>query len=114
GFGVGSRLQIDDELVHVLAIASSTATVLRGVDGSTAASHASGAVVYPAPRWTNIAVHQAMQDEIRSWQTVLFKVDTVEFDVSVNGERAWDWTPTDSLFLLHADFFPSTLPDDLR
>lgn len=52
-FAVGQLLRIEDEYLHVLAIAGDALTVARGVNGTTAASHAAG---------TPIAVYQVPGD----------------------------------------------------
>lgn len=44
----GHLLRIDDEWMEVVGVATNTVTVIRGVNGSTAATHALAAVVY---RW---------------------------------------------------------------
>ncbi|MFN8372565.1 MAG: hypothetical protein U0694_06775 [Anaerolineae bacterium] len=43
---VGHLLKIDEEYLRVLAISSNTLTVLRGVNGSTAAQHSLNAPIY--------------------------------------------------------------------
>jgi hypothetical protein len=112
GFGAGSRLEIEDELVYVRSITGSTATVIRAVDNTTAASHADGTQVHANPRWPLVDIYDAMKDEIRSWMPHLFAASSIEFAVtSGNARRGWDWTPTDDLFLLGATVYPTSATD---
>jgi hypothetical protein len=109
GFGAGARLEIEDELVYVRSISGSTATVIRAVDNTTAASHADAVQVHANPRWPLVDIYDAMKDEIRSWMPHLFAADQIEFTMSAGAERrGWDWTPTTDLFLLGATVYPTT------
>lgn len=44
-FAIGQTILVDSEQLHVTAIATNTLTVVRGANGTTAASHTSGAAI---------------------------------------------------------------------
>lgn len=46
GFDVGQIIKIDNELMHVAHVGASTITVVRGENGSTAATHLISSVIY--------------------------------------------------------------------
>lgn len=81
---VGAFLSVDDELVYVRSknAATKQVTVLRGQRGSTAATHADGALVEVNPRFPRFRVRRALQDEIRSWPDSVFRVAAVNLDTS--------------------------------
>jgi len=59
------------------------ATVIRGIDGSTAATHDSGVVVRPNPTWSNFDISQAINDELVDLSSPvngLFRVRSIDFD----------------------------------
>lgn len=81
GIQRGALLAIDLEVIHVWSVASLTATVKRGMMGSTAASHADDALVYVNPRFTDWQILQALNDELAalsSPENALFRVRTVD------------------------------------
>lgn len=81
----GSYVCVDLEIVYVWAVISATSktfTVQRGMQGSTAASHADGALAYVNPRFSDFAVLQAINadlDDLSSPTNGLFKTATIEF-----------------------------------
>ena len=84
-FHDGVRLSIGLEDIYVVdvATAGTSATVIRGVDGSTAAAHTAPATVHINPVWTNWQIAQAVNDELHSLSaptTGLFRIRTVDFD----------------------------------
>lgn len=46
-----SLIEVDSEVLHVLSVASTTATVWRAARGTTAATHSNGAAVKVYPEW---------------------------------------------------------------
>lgn len=79
----GSVIDIGFELMYVTSWqeGNRTATVIRGLYGSGAASHAVTDLVRVNPRITTVAMLDAMRDEIRSWDEQVFDVeaDVVSF-----------------------------------
>ena len=74
----GTILEIDQELMYCTALdtVNNTVTVVRGVRGTTADSHDSGAIVKIAPVFTRLAVFDAIKDQINNLFPTLFAVDT--------------------------------------
>lgn len=91
---VGAIIECDAERMIVTSFESTnTLNVIRGVDGTTAATHSSGAVVWVEPVVGLAEIIDAMRDEIRSWPTTLFqeasttlsfgsKISTVDLGIS--------------------------------
>lgn len=84
-FVENSRLSVGLEDVYVTGVATGggSATVVRGVYGSVAASHSAGDQVLINPAWSNWDVAQAVNDEIADLSSPvngLFRVRSVEFD----------------------------------
>ena len=88
GFREGSVIEIDSELMYVWesATATKTLTVQRGYDGTTAASHTSGALATVNPRFPRQQMLDALNsdiDDLSSTVNGLFRV--VAQDISYNG-----------------------------
>jgi hypothetical protein len=88
GINVGSRLSVDLEDVYVYAVSqgTKTATVGRGDNGSTAATHSDGAKVLVNPRFSDYEIFAAINHELQvlsSPSNGLFQVKTV--DLTYNG-----------------------------
>lgn len=64
GIDSGSYIALDLEVIYVLSIAGNTATVLREMLGSTAASHAAGTLVYVNPKFSKWSMFNAINSEI--------------------------------------------------
>lgn len=78
----GHILSCDMEVVFVESVTSGVATVVRGWQGSTPASHAAGAVVFVAPRFTKFDIGQAINDEIKDLSSPyngLYRLGTATF-----------------------------------
>lgn len=87
----GAWLGIGLEKMHVwdYDAGTKTATVQRAMDGSLAAQHEAGDLVYIHPRWTRYEMAVALQDEIRSWPTSLYAIGA--YDLSVTStQRDYD------------------------
>ena len=80
----GTYAEIDDELVYVAAATLPTVTIIRAMDGTTAASHSDDAIITVDPRWTRKQILDVMIDEIRSWPNDLCAVSTVELTFPAN------------------------------
>lgn len=78
----GALLSIDLELLLVWEISGSNVTVQRGVNGSTAAAHTAGALIYVNPIVPDFYVFASLNDEIASLSGPLFQVKTVTRTVS--------------------------------
>lgn len=91
GITKGSIISIDDELMYVWSRDKGTlqAVVQRGVLGTTAATHAVGALVEVNPRFPTSVIRDELQREIRSWHPRLFAVVTKELTVEI-AKRAVD------------------------
>lgn len=87
GLQIGSVLSIGDELVYVRSTTPGTknATVVRGWLGSTASTHVVDTVVEVNARWPRVEIKRALLDEIRSWGSSLFRVETFSATVGVSG-----------------------------
>lgn len=92
GVQEGSVISIDLELMYVWSTspAAKTATVQRGWEGSTAASHTSGAVIRVNPKVSDFDIFGAINDELRSLSSPLnglFKVVTADltYNAAVSG-----------------------------
>lgn len=103
GIVPGSMIGIDLEVMRVVDInsTSKTATVIRGQRGSTAASHAAGAVVQVSPRFSRWSVFRAINDDLDSLSGFgLFQMKTVEFtfNPSIMGYNLAGVTDIDQIY----------------
>lgn len=87
----GSLISIDDEIMWVVSAtpAAKTAVVVRGYLGTTDANHAAGALVEVNPRFPRVYIKRALQQEIDSWGTRLFKVTPSNISFS-SSSRIYD------------------------
>lgn len=93
GINSGALLSIDDEIMYVRTAtpANKTCTVHRGWLGSTPAAHAENTPIEISPRFPRFIIKNALRDEIRSWGSGIFAIDSFEVVVGVN-QRALDLT----------------------
>lgn len=91
----GSVISVDLETMYVWSAdeAAMTATVQRGFQGSTAATHASGAIVTVNPKFPDFSVFQALNAEINDISGDLFQVATKTFTY-VAGQQGYDLANT--------------------
>lgn len=78
-----SRLSVGLEDMYVVSVAGGglSATVVRGLHGSTAAAHTAGARVHINPSWTNWEIATAVNEELDSLSAQgLFRIRSVDFD----------------------------------
>lgn len=90
----GAILAIDLEELYVWSATSTAATVSRGENGSTAATHTSGATIYVNPKFSAFSILQAINEELADLSSPvngLFKVGTLDFTFSA-GTDAYDLT----------------------
>ena len=102
-------IEIDDELAWVKSVDRSTDTLLltwRGRRGTTAASHAAGAVVTFSPTWTRSAIKREINNQLLGVYPSLYGVmaaplitsdaTTYQFDLPATAERIVDvrWKQT--------------------
>lgn len=90
GIAEGAMLAIDLELIYVWQAAGSTATIQRGMLGTTPAAHTSGAIVYVNPRWSTFTIFTALNEELASLSAPtngLYQIKTVDltYDASRQG-----------------------------
>jgi len=81
----GTVLEIDSELVKVEAYTSPTATVRRGMLGTTATAHANGAYVKLAPPFPRIDVFNSVKENIVLLGSRLYTVRTVYMGLDHGG-----------------------------
>ncbi len=114
--GPGSFVAIGDELIYVQAVtsASRTLTVIRGQRGTTAEAHADGALVDINPIFPRYRIRRALQAEIRSWPSDLYRVDSVDL-VTASGTSGYDLDgiASDYLSILDVQLGPRSTVNDL-
>jgi hypothetical protein len=104
GLRTGSVFEIDSELLYVWEAnpASKTLLVERGYAGTTAASHASGALITLSPRFPRAQMLDALNadlDDLSSTANGLFRVASV--DLTYNGsDRQIDITSSGTIIQL--------------
>lgn len=77
----GAVISVETESMYVLAVSTTnrTATVIRGWQDSTGATHASGTEAWINPRFTGFDIFEALYDELAGMPTGIYKVygDTI-------------------------------------
>lgn len=84
-FAAGAVLAVDLELVYVWSVSGLTATVARGWGGSTAATHATGALVAINPRFPDFTIFRALNADLADLSSPLnglFQMKTVDLTYS--------------------------------
>ena len=124
GIVPGTILGIDLEVVRVVDTnaSASTATVLRGQRGSTAASHSAGAVVQVAPRFTRWSVFSAINDDLDDLSGIgLYQMLTVDltYSTSTMGYDLTGVTDLESIYSVRYSVpstkeWPLLLPSEYR
>ena len=87
GIGAGSRIEIDAEEMYVWAVDSTakTATVERGFNGSTAATHADDSIVLVNPRYPRHIILRNLNHELNDLSSPvngLYQIATVDLTYS--------------------------------
>jgi hypothetical protein len=78
-------IEVDEELMWCTSVDTSSNTVsvnVRGMYGTTAAAHTSGALVRNQPRFPRASISRAINDTINSLFPDVFAVSTTTFDYS--------------------------------
>lgn len=63
----GTRISIELEDIRVWSVSGQTATVARGLEGTTAAAHDAGVIVRVDPQWSDFQILRALNDTIRGF-----------------------------------------------
>lgn len=90
----GAILAVDLEEMYVWSSSSTTATVSRAENGTTAAAHAAGATILVNPKFSPFSILQAVNEELADLSSPvngLFKVGSVDFTYSA-GTDTYDLT----------------------
>src|SRR5487761_1891752 len=81
----GCRLAIEMEVMYCPAWDGTTATVIRGWEGSSKSAHATGIICYVNPKYTRFDIGVAINDDLRSLSSPtngLFRVNTTPITYS--------------------------------
>lgn len=108
GIQAGAVVEIDNELIYVRSVVdgTKTATVLRGHEDSTAATHADGAVVRVNPRFTRVSVFDEFNNVLSDLNGEgLFQVVTKEltYNSAVQGYNVTGATAIDRVLEVSYD-----------
>lgn len=114
--GRGSIIEIDLEQIYVFSVTASTKTIgdcIRGFNGTTAASHSSGATVTVAPKFPASRMLQALNDDLRDLSSPvngLFQIKTV--DITYNPAiMGYDLTSVTDILSIAEVRYRTTGPD---
>lgn len=80
GLQQGSIIELDLELMYVTSVSGTTVNVVRGQEGTTAASHTTGAVIWVNPRFPSFNVLQELNNELAALSAPsagLFKISSL-------------------------------------
>lgn len=93
----GAYLSVDLEIMYVWSVSGTTATVQRGMLGSTAASHADGALVTINARFPDFAIFEALNadlDDLSTPASGLYQVveTTLTYNAAIQGYDLTDAT----------------------
>ena len=115
-FAENGKLSIDLEDFYVTSVAAggTSAGVLRGMYGSTAAAHTAPVTVQINPTWSNWDIAQAVNDELvdlSSPSNGLFRMQSTEFNYEAT-KRGYNLTATDLLDIWRVTFdYPGPATD---
>lgn len=103
----GALLEVDDELMWVVSSVgpSKTVTVVRGYFGTTPIGHDAETIVEVNPRFPRIYIKRALQQEIDSWGSRLFKVAASNISLS-STSRIYDLGVADFISVLDIRLSP--------
>lgn len=109
----GAVIAVDLEVMYVWEVdtTAGTATVERGQYGSTAATHALGALVNVNPKWSKFAIFRALNQELSALASAgLFKMNTVEltYSASTAGYDLTSVTNLESVYAVEAKYLGLT------
>lgn len=106
GIQPGAILAIDLEELYVWSVTASNIEVARGHNGSTAATHAAGSMIYVNPKHSTFAISAALNDDIidlSSPANGLYRVarTAITYDAAIGG---YDLGVTDFIDLIEVAF----------
>jgi hypothetical protein len=90
----GDYIEIGTEIMYVWSVSATTAIVLRGARGSTAAAHTAGDLIRVRPRFFDFEIVQHLEDEILSWPDDVFSVTTTTVSIGNDYNSVVAWSPT--------------------
>ena len=100
----GVIIEIDYEQMMVVSNTTVTLTVIRGWNGTTAASHTSSTVVYVEPRFPRQAILDEAISELRALPQTIFTTETVVLTFSSTTNRVDLTGATGTVYrVIHAD-----------
>jgi hypothetical protein len=111
GLAPGSRVAIDDEIIYVYETNTNvlSADCERGDLGSVAAAHTVGTRVEVNPRFPQLAIRDALREEIQSWPVGLYRTGAIDVTISaLSGKADITALPTDWTMILNVLKKPST------
>jgi hypothetical protein len=80
GIQVGVVIEIDLEQMYVTSVSGTTVGVLRGQEGTTAAAHTTGALIWVNPRFPTFNIFQELNNELAALSSPtsgLYKIGTL-------------------------------------
>lgn len=104
----GAYLSVDLEIVYVVSASGSTATVIRAQRGTTAATHASGAVVTVNPKFSDFGILRELNNELADLSSPsngLFKATpvTLTYNAAVQGYDLTSAAAVLDILTVHAE-----------
>ena len=100
----GVVIEIDYEQMMVVSNSTVTLTVIRAWNGTTAASHTSGTVVYVEPKFPRQAILDEVVNELRALPETIFTTGTAVLSFASNTNRVDLTGATGTVYrIIHAD-----------
>ena len=100
----GVVIEIDYEQMMVVSNSTVTLTVIRAWNGTTAASHTSGTVVYVEPKFPRQAILDEVSNELRALPETIFTTGTAVLSFASNTNRVDLTGATGTVYrIIHAD-----------
>ena len=100
----GVVIEIDYEQMMVVSNSTVTLTVIRAWNGTTAASHTSGAVVYVEPKFPRQAILDEVVSELRALPETIYTTGTAVLSFASNTNRVDLTGATGTVYrIVHAD-----------
>ena len=98
GLAEGAYVCLDDEVMLITSVSGTTVNVLRGMLGSTAATHTDNTLIEVNPRFSRFDIKQTLKQEISSWGPGLFKAASLEVTAADKVYQAIDLTGIGDIF----------------
>lgn len=106
----GAVLGVDLEELYVWSVSAPNATVARGWNGSTAASHALGAIVEVNPLFSNWRIFNELNAELNSLSPQLYQVKTVTVAATISSSYNVAADAVDILSVQYNDYVGDDWP----